>query len=151
MRRVLFVCTGNVCRSPMAAAIFNDLAKEKGLSIRAESAGVAALKGRPMTPEAEAVLEEIGVRFGGEHRGRQVDGPMLDGADLVLTMGPWHLAEIRRAFGDVPHEVCTLPEYVGFSAEEEIYDPYGRAMNAYRAVAHQIFEYVDLLTRRLGE
>ena len=135
----------------MAEAIFNDLAEEKGLSVRAESAGVAALEGRPMTPEAEAALEEIGVRFAGGHRGRQVDGPTLDGADLVLTMGPWHVEEIRRSFGEVPREVRTLREYVGFSGEEEIYDPYGRSMNAYRAVAHQIFEYVDLLTRRLGE
>lgn len=151
MRRVLFVCTGNVCRSPMAEAIFNDLAEQKGLNIRAESAGVAALEGRPMTLEAEAALEEIGVQHEGVHRGRPVDGSTLDGADLVLTMGPWHVAEIRRSFGDVPREICTLPEYVGVPGEEEITDPYGRAMNVYRAIAHQIFGYVDLLMRRLEE
>ena len=61
MKKVLFVCTANVCRSPMAQAIFNALAEDSGLPFRAESAGTAALEGALMAPNAVAVLEEAGV------------------------------------------------------------------------------------------
>lgn len=134
----------------MAEAIFNDLADEKGLKIRARSAGVAALKGRPMAPDARAALAEIGTSAGGAHRAQQADEAALDSADLVLTMEPWHLAEMRQKLGDaVPCKIYTLQSYVGASGEKGIPDPYGRAMNAYRATAYQLFEYVNLLMKRL--
>jgi protein-tyrosine phosphatase len=52
IKQILLVCTANVCRSPMAEAIFNALAEERGLAWRAESAGVAALEGEDITPNA---------------------------------------------------------------------------------------------------
>ncbi len=94
MKKVLFICTANICRSPMAEAIFNALAEDRGLDFRAESAGVAALKGKPIAPNASAALEEIGVYAGG-HSARQVSAEMLEEADLVLTMTPRHVAELR--------------------------------------------------------
>jgi protein-tyrosine phosphatase len=148
LKRVLFICTANVCRSPMAEALFNALAEDRGLGFRAESAGVAALKGKPMAPNASAALEEIGVYAEG-HSARQVNAKMLEEADLVITMSPWHVAELRRAFGDF-FGARTLPEYVsGAPNEEEISDPYGSAMVAYRASLRQLFGYVDLLMERL--
>jgi protein-tyrosine phosphatase len=70
LKKVLFVCTANICRSPMAEAIFNALAEDRGLEFRAESAGVAALRDEPMAPNASAALEEIGVYAGGTALGR---------------------------------------------------------------------------------
>ena len=61
-KKVLFVCTANVCRSPMAEAIFNALAEERGLLWRAESAGVAALVDEDITPNARAALEVVTLR-----------------------------------------------------------------------------------------
>ena len=68
-RQILFVCTANVCRSPMAEAIFNALAEERGLAWRAESAGVAALVDEDITPNARAALDEVGI-YANEHRAR---------------------------------------------------------------------------------
>ena len=150
VRRLLFVCTANLCRSPIAEAAFNVLAEEGGLDLRAESAGVAAREGRPMTPEAVCVLEEIGVRAGA-HQARRLRRTTLDGVDLVLTMSPWHVAEIRQEFGDFASKIHVLPGYVGATGEEEVLDPYGRSMAVYRATAHQIFGYVNLLVKRLGQ
>ena len=143
MKKILFVCTANVCRSPMAEAMFNALAEDRGFDSRAESAGVRALKDEPITPNASAALEEAGIYAGG-HRARQVSETMLKEVDLVLAMEPRHVAELRRVFGD-SFEVHILSGYVnGISGDEGVPDPYGSTMTAYRATARQLLEYVDL-------
>src|SRR5918995_246756 len=109
-KQILFVCTANVCRSPMAESIFNALAEEGGLPYRAASAGVAALEGEDITPNARAALEEVGI-YTREHRARQVGEAMLGEADLVLAMGPQHVATIRRRFEGLTQRVFPLPEY----------------------------------------
>src|SRR5918998_4910286 len=148
-RQILFVCTANVCRSPMAEAIFNALAEEGGLAWRAASAGVAALEGEDVTPNARAALDEVGI-YAGEHRARQVGEAMLGEADLVLAMGPRHVATLRRRFGDLSERVYTLPEYaLGAPSEEGIPDPYGQTMTAFRASVRQLLECVDGLIGRI--
>ncbi len=87
MKTILFVCTANICRSPMAEAIFNALAEDRDLPFRAESAGTAALEGRGMAPNAVAALEEAGI-YAKPHGARQVSEAMLEGSELVLTMTP---------------------------------------------------------------
>src|SRR5918998_3084690 len=99
-RQILFVCTANVCRSPMAEAIFNALAEEKGLPWRAVSAGVAALEGEDITPNARAALEEVGI-YPEDHRARQVSEAMLEEAELVLAMSPRHVAALNRNFSNL--------------------------------------------------
>ncbi len=58
---IAFVCTGNTCRSPMAEAIFNKIAEEKDLPVRAVSFGLAAVKGMPASKQSVAVCQEIGI------------------------------------------------------------------------------------------
>lgn len=147
MNKVLFVCTANVCRSPMAEAIFNAVARDMALPYRAESAGTAALKGKPMAPNAIAVLEEIG--FDPEpHLARQVSQEMVEEADLVLAMGPSHAAALRRLEGEPSRKVHALPEYA-IGVTGELSDPYGYTMFAYRNTARQLYEYVQAVLDRL--
>jgi protein-tyrosine-phosphatase len=147
-RQILFVCTANVCRSPMAEAIFNALAEERGLAWRAESAGVAALVDEDITSNARAALDEVGI-YAGEHRARQVGEEMLGEADLVLAMGPQHVSTLRQSFGDLPG-LYTLPEYaLGAPPEEGIPDPYGQTMTAFRSSVRQLLEHVEGLVGRL--
>lgn len=147
-KTVLFVCTANICRSPMAAALFNALAEERGLPYRAESAGVAALEGAGMAPYALEALAELGIRDAG-HRARQLSGELLEGADLVLAMGPRHVREIERSFGP-SGKVYTLRGYAGEDRDgEEIPDPYGLTAHAYRASLRQLLEYVEGVLERL--
>ncbi len=147
--RILFVCTANICRSPMAEAMFNALAEDKGLACRAESAGVAALIDEDMVLNARAALEEIGI-YAQTHRARQVGEAMLEEVDLVLAMSPWHAAELRRRFWSLSDKVHTLQEYAtSATGEDGIPDPHGHAMPAYRASVRQLFECIDRLVERL--
>jgi protein-tyrosine-phosphatase len=150
VKKILFVCTAGICRSPMAAAIFDALAQDRGLSCRAESAGVTALEGNPMAPNALVALEEVGI-YPQDHRARQVSEAMLEEADLVLAMSPRHVAALNRNFKNLSdNKLYTLPEYAsGVSSEEEIPDPYGHTITAYRASVRQLLEYVEGVIERL--
>ena len=146
--RVLFVCTANVCRSPMAEAISNALAEEQGVSWKATSAGVHALVGEAMAPPAVAALEEIGV-YPGEHRARQVDPRMLREVDLVLTMTLNHADMLRRLSPAASDRVHTLVAFAEAKTEgEDIPDPYGQSMTAYRASVRQLLRYLERVVRR---
>jgi protein-tyrosine phosphatase len=147
---VLFVCTANVCRSPMAERIFNALVQDKRLPFRAESAGIAALRNEPIAPNAREALEEVGVRAG-THRARQLDGEMVERAHLVLVMGPHQLSQLARILGPLPPKVFTLPGYASGSDAEEVSDPYGYTMTSYRASVRQLLGSVSRVVRRLEE
>ncbi len=149
MKSVLFVCTANVCRSPMAEAIFNALAEDRQLHFRARSSGVAALENEPMAPNARAALEEVGIPAG-HHRARQVNESMLREADLVLAMSPRHMAQLRRHFGALSSKFYTLREYATYAPDREgIPDPYGYTMPVYRASLRQLLGYVEGVVKRL--
>ncbi|QIN84361.1 low molecular weight protein arginine phosphatase [Rubrobacter tropicus] len=147
--RALFVCTANVCRSPMAEAIFNALAEERGVSWRAKSAGVAALVGEGISPRAGAALEEVGV-FAEGHRARQVDARMLERADLVLAMTRTHADTLLRLSPQASTKVHTLMTFVGdFGEGTDIPDPYGQSMTAHRASVRQLLRYLEALVERV--
>jgi protein-tyrosine-phosphatase len=148
MKKVLFVCTANICRSPMAQAIFDALAEDEGLPFRAESAGTAALEGRPMADNAVAALEEVGI-YPRPHNARRVNEAMVEEAELVLAMTPQHAATLRRLGSNPAGGIHTLPEYTMGVRGEGIPDPYGLTMAAYRSTSRQLYEHVERVVRRL--
>ena len=147
--KVLFVCTANVCRSPMAEAIFNALAQDKGLPWKAASAGVEALVGKPISPRAGSVLEEIGVPLNG-HRARQVSADMLDEADLTLAMTADHASTLRRLSESSSEKVHTLTAFAIGGADEDIPDPYGQSVIIHRASVRQLLGYLEEVMVRIG-
>jgi protein-tyrosine-phosphatase len=131
----------------MAEAVFNDLAEERGSSFRAGSAGVAAREGFDIAPLAREALDELGV-VAGKHSSRRISRRILDEADLVLVMGSRHASEVERILGP-SRKVHLLARYAGEKSNEEIPDPYGMTLFAYRASARQLFEYVEKVLNRL--
>lgn len=144
MKKVLFVCTANICRSPAAEAIFNALAGDRNIEARAESAGVSALEGRRIPPETATALEEIGV-YAGDHRASQVSRSMIEDADLVLTMNDRHMDKIQALLGRLPEYVHVLPEYAMRASGAEVPDPYGYTVSAHRTTVRLLIECIEIL------
>lgn len=124
---VLFVCTGNTCRSPMASAMFNDICKKKNIAAVSDSAGIFA-DGSAASDNAAAAMREIGLDISGQ-ASKRLTAEMIDSADLVLTMSQGHKSAIKSAFGG-GEKVKTLCEYAG--EDGDVSDPFGGSIDEYR-------------------
>ena len=146
--RILFVCTGNTCRSPMAEAIFRRLASERlGCSedrllnhnVDVLSAGVAAADSSPASPESIQILQERGINIA-EHLSQQVTEEMLVKSDLILAMTPGHLGVLQNARPDLASRMRLLN-----SSGHGISDPIGCGMEEYRRCADEITGCLELV------
>lgn len=107
--RILFVCTGNTCRSPMAEALLRKLAHERGVNVEVRSAGVAAVSGVSISRHAEAVLRDHGIAeaFASTPLGAQ----LTEWADLILTLTQGHKRQVVQTFPGTAEKIYTLKEY----------------------------------------
>lgn len=110
MLRILFVCTGNTCRSPMAEALLRKLAKERGMELEVRSAGVSAISGTSISRHASAILRDEGIN---DHMtSTQLSAENVAWADLILTLTGGHKRHLLQYFPDAVAKTHTLKEYV---------------------------------------
>ncbi|MCM3700967.1 low molecular weight protein arginine phosphatase [Paenibacillus macerans] len=108
--RILFVCTGNTCRSPMAEGLLRKIARERGLDVEVRSAGVAAAKGAAMSMHAEAVLKDRGIAD--KFESTPLHGELAEWADLILTLTQGHKRQAVYTFPHTADKIYTLKEFV---------------------------------------
>lgn len=134
--RVLLVCSGNTCRSPLAAAMLRDrLAGDPALAhIDVQSAGTSAWDGAPASEGAYLVALERGLDLSG-HRARMLTTDLVRGADVILAMNEGHALRIADLGGG--EKVHTMVAFAGRpdGVPREVDDPFGREVAAYRRTA----------------
>jgi glycine hydroxymethyltransferase len=129
VKNIVFICTGNTCRSPMAAALLRHaMGPNPGFAV--QSAGVAARAGAPASPETVAVLREAGINLG-DHRSRPVTSEMIREAQLILTMTRGHREVILELFPEASERVFLVGDFAGDPTLREIPDPIGCGRDAY--------------------
>lgn len=150
-KTVLFVCTGNTCRSPMAAAVLNDLAKSPKLEemsdtiklstlkgVRAVSAGLASY-GDPISENALNALSLAGIESTPDndyknHVSRPVNPELMEVADLVVGITASHMMALISAFPEYAQKIVSMPKSIS--------DPYGQELSVYMETLEEIKEGV---------
>lgn len=147
--RILFVCTGNTCRSPMAEKIFRKMAKEQGLPVDIRSAGTFAYAGSPASVNASQVLQSKGIQE--EHVSQMVTPDLMDWATLVLTMTYAHKSSLLQAYPQMGEKIYTLKEYTnpGSPYGVDIGDPFGGPLHVYESCAQEIEQSLGMLLQIL--
>ena len=130
---ILFVCTGNICRSPFAHALFAKLGSQKRLrGISADSAGLLALPGNSATYMAQRVAEEFEVDLAG-HRAKSVSKALVAWSSLILVMEKSHEDTLLSDFPEAQGKIRLIRQFARFGSKRRgIADPYGLKYDAYR-------------------
>ncbi len=169
IRRILLVCTGNTCRSPMAEAMLREMARQRQVELEVRSAGVAALDGQPISAHAAEALRKRNVPLpAGGASSLKEDG--AGWADLILTMTVRHKQALLSRFPDAAGKTYTLKEYAylhtaaggsgsgtgeGEGADAanppdlDIADPFGGSLELYEQSADEISRALERVLDRL--
>lgn len=142
--KIMFVCTGNTCRSPMAEYILRDRLNKQGYVDEVISSGVSTYNGKPITENSRLALERLGIKGSENHKSQMFSGDLAETCDLILTMTRAHKAYIPI---DIPN-MYSLDEYAGVG---DISDPYGMNEEVYFKCALKIQEAIDKILVILKE
>ena len=139
MPSVLFVCTGNIHRSPMAEAMFKAKVVSSEEPWQVESAGTWAPAGEPASEEVRIVLGKVGLDIT-QHRSRRVNRRILHGFNLILTMEANHKEALRVEFHEIADRIYMLSEMVGI--KRDVDDPIGGPLVDFVDAAREIDRYL---------
>jgi protein-tyrosine-phosphatase len=145
---ILFVCSGNTCRSPLAEVLARRIAERRGIEdVKISSAGTNAWDNAPASDEALLVGMERQVDLTG-HRSRKLTPAIVSEADLIFVMTPAHLEQVKQMGGRGKAHV--LDAYASASAGTGIDDPYGGDLSVYRETADALEQHLEKVFDRLA-
>ena len=136
---ILFVCTGNTCRSPMAEGITRALAAEQRKDVTTVSAGLFAAYGAKPTEQAVEAIRSIADIS--DHESRPLTMELVNAADLIIGMTKDHKSVLLRQFPFEEGKIKTISEWGG--QDGDVTDPYGSDQTVYNQCAEQIYHLVE--------
>ena len=148
---IIAVCTANICRSPMAAALLQHALAAQPEPLRSVpviSAGVAARTGEPVSENSVYALKKVGIDISA-HRAQPLTQRMLDEAFAVICMTESHRAMIEVQAEPVPKNLFLFREFVPGLTDKEIGDPYGGPLRVYEAARDEMVEAIPALVEHL--
>ncbi|MFB7157089.1 low molecular weight protein arginine phosphatase [Lysinibacillus sp. NPDC056232] len=144
--KILFVCTGNTCRSPMAEVILKH--KQMG-NVEVRSAGIYAMPNAEMSAHAQQVLYEANMTH--QHLATQLSITEMEWADLILTMTTAHKDTIIANYPNADQKVFTLKEYTSEVSGGNVVDPYGGSIGIYQETFAELTKLIERLVKKIEE
>lgn len=150
--KIMFICTGNICRSAMADGLAKKIIKDKNLNIEVYSAGIFATTGEHASYNSIAIMKEYDVNIA-LHKATAIEESNIEEMDLILCATKSHKAEIQARYNNLKDKVFTMKEYAGVDnngTDIDIKDPWGYNLNTYRVCAAEISICVDKIIEKIS-
>ncbi len=146
--RIVFVCSGNICRSPLAEAMVKPMLAERDIPAVVISAGTLGLQGRPAAANSIAAAAEIGIDLEG-HRSQGVSLGLMRMADRIVVMAPRHEAELTRQDPALAAKIVRLWEYLDEELDH-IPDPVGQDLETFRVMRDRLKQALEAWVEQLA-
>lgn len=142
---ILFICTGNTCRSPMAEGLMKQIAQNANLQVQVQSAGVAAFPGSPASTHTDTILKSRGIHQ--NHVSQPVTPELVQWSDLILTMTESHKKILCRHFPGGEEKVFTVNEFA--DDKGDVTDPYGGSLEVYQETERDLEAVLNKIVNKI--
>ena len=147
--KIMFICTGNICRSAMAHAMLLKKAKEQNKKIEVYSCGIWAETGDIPTYEGRQVMKEYGIDLS-THRATNIRNSNIGEMDVILCATYNHKLNVIAMYPELKEKIFTMKEYVGYPENDmDISDPWGYGIDVYKKCAKEIEKCIEKILEKV--